>query len=434
MMEALPSLADELYDLVVELFPVCRSITGDGVRQTLAVLGKTIPLEIHEVPSGTRVLDWTVPDEWNIRDAYIRAPDGTRVVDFARCNLHVVSYSRPAQARLSLEELRPHLHSVPDHPDVIPYRTSYYTDGWGFCLPHRTLLSLGEGEYEVRIDSTLTPGALTYGECYLPGAIDDEVIISCHICHPSLANDNLSAMAVATQLAKRLQGEARRYSYRFLFVPGTIGSITWLALNESTVVPRIKHGLVLACVGDGGPVTYKRSRQGEAEIDRAVGYVLKESGDPYTIRDFSPYGYDERQFCSPGFNLPVGCFMRTPHGEFPEYHTSADNLEFVRPAALEDSFNKCMAILRLLEANRRYVNTNPKGEPQLGKRGLYRQVGGGAAKDYAFEQAMFWVLSFSDGRHTLLDIAERSGIPFDAVQRAAAALHGCGLLREATGE
>jgi aminopeptidase-like protein len=423
-------IGDELHDLIGELYPICRSITGDGVRRTLDILQRHIPLRVREVPSGTAVLDWTVPKEWNLRDAYIRASDGTRVIDVRDSNLHVVGYSRPVHASLSLEALKPHLHTLPAQPDLVPYRTSYYADTWGFCMSHRALLALKDDVYEVRIDSSLEPGSLTFGECYLPGERADEILISCHVCHPSLANDNLSGIALATLMARRIHGQARRYSYRFLFVPGTIGSITWLALHENDAVPKVKHGLVLACVGDAGRVTYKRSRQGNAQVDRAAAYILGQSGDDYELRDFSPYGYDERQFCSPGFDLPVGCLMRTPHGEFPEYHTSGDNLDLVRPFALEDSFKKLGAILQVLDDDRRYLNTNPKGEPQLGRRGLYKSLGGGPAADRVFEQTMLWVLNLSDGHHSLLDIAERSGLPFPAVKSAADVLEKHALLAE----
>jgi len=432
MSQADHDVGKRIYDLIVQLFPLCRSITGSGVRRSLEILGREIPLNVRDVPSGTPVLDWTVPDEWDIRDAYIRASDGTKIVDFRDSNLHVVSYSRPVCASMGLADLKRHLHTLPDRPDLVPYRTSYYADNWGFCLSHQAMLGLKEDMYEVRVDSTIGPGSLTYGECRVPGELDDEVLVSCHICHPSLANDNLSGIALAVFLARRLLQQRRRYSYRFLFIPGTIGSITWLALHEHAAVPRIRHGLVLACAGDPGPITYKRSRRGNAVVDRAVTYVLRQAGDPYSVRDFSPYGYDERQFNSPGFDLPVGCFMRTPHGEFAEYHTSADNLDFVQPAALEDSFTKCATILDLIDDNRTYLNTHPKGEPQLGKRGLYGSLGGGRASDRMFEQTLLWVLNLSDGRHSLLDIAERSGLAFTAVKGAADALAGHGLLEEVT--
>ena len=418
-----------MYRAVEDLYPICRSITGQGLRQTLRYIQKQIPLELREVASGTPVFDWTVPKEWNVRDAYIADARGQRIVDFKRSNLHLLSYSTPIRARMSLGELRPHLYTLPESPDWIPYRTSYYEETWGFCLTHRQLLTLADEEYEVCIDSTLEAGHLTYGECYLPGASADEVLISCHACHPSLANDNLSGVALAMFLARHLAGRALRYSYRFLFLPGTIGSITWLALNEARV-DRIKHGLVLAGVGDGGALTYKKSRRGDAEIDRAITHVLRQRGTTSRIEEFSPYGYDERQFCSPGFNLPVGCLMRTPYGQYPEYHTSADNLDLVRPVALADSLQACLAVVEVLEGNRRYINQNPKCEPQLGKRGLYNPVGG-AGNTARDTLTMLWVLNLSDGDHSLLEVVERSGRPFAAVKAAADALLAGGLLKEA---
>ena len=417
-----------MFRSVEDLYPLCRSITGEGLRQTLRYVGEHAPLALREVASGTEVLDWTVPKEWTIRDAYVKNSRGERVVDFGRSNLHVVNYSAPVRARMSLGELRPHLHTLPDAPDWVPYRTSYYRETWGFCLSHRQMTSLPQDEYEVCIDSTLADGALSYGECYLPGATSDEVLISCHVCHPSLANDNLSGIVLAMTLARHLRACSLRYSYRFLFIPGTIGSIAWLALNEATV-ERIKHGLVLACVGDRGGFTYKKSRRGDAEVDRVVARVLQERGVPHRIEEFSPYGYDERQFCSPGFNLPVGCFMRTPHGQFPEYHTSADNPGLVQPASLAGSLEVCLAVLDVLEGNRRYMSENPKGEPQLGKRGLYRSMGG-FAQGGVDELALLWVLNLSDGEHSLLDIAARSGRAFDSVRGAAEALAAHGLLKE----
>ena len=417
-----------MWELVAALYPICRSITGDGVRETLRLVQRLIPLETHEVPTGTAVLDWTVPREWNVRDAFIATPDGRRVVDFRASSLHVMSYSVPVRRRMTLSELQPHLFSLPEHPDWIPYRTSYYKEAWGFCLPERVRRRLtGAVEYEVCIDSTLADGALTYGEYVLPGATDDEVLLSCHCCHPSLANDNLSGIAVATYLARALTGRSHRYSYRFLFLPGTIGPITWLARNEQSAT-RIKHGIVLACAGDRGPSTYKRSRRGNAEIDRAVEHVLRHSGAPYAVVDFAPYGYDERQYCSPGFDLPVGSLSRTPHGRYPEYHTSADNLELVRPECLQDTLSKLLAIVDVLERDGTYVNTSPKGEPQLGRRGLYRALGG-VADATEMEHALLWVLNQCDGSHTLLDVAERADIPFSAIARAADALLAAGLLR-----
>jgi len=409
-----------MHSFAAELYPICRSITGNGLRETLRRIGERIPLQLHEVASGTKVFDWTVPREWNIRDAYVSNSRGHRVIDFRNCNLHVVNYSIPVRAKLSLRELKEHLHTLPDHRDWIPYRTSYYRDAWGFCLSQRQLDSLPEDEYEVVIDSTLEDGHLTYGECVLPGETSQEILISAHSCHPSLCNDNLSGIAVATFLAQALTSKPRRYTYRFLFIPGTIGSITWLSRNEEAIA-RIKHGLVLACVGDRGVFSYKKSRRGNAEIDRAVLHLLNHSGKPYNVRDFSPYGYDERQFCSPAFNLPVGCLNRTQHGKFSEYHTSADNLDFIEPSALEDTFTHCLEIFDVLEHNRKYRNLNPKCEPQLGKRGLYREMGGHADSEIR-ELAMLWVLNLSDGENSLLDIAERSGLEFAAIFQAASNL------------
>jgi aminopeptidase-like protein len=426
---ATPALAgEEMYGLIEELYPICRSITGDGLRSTLRRIQQEIPIAIREVPTGTPVFDWTVPREWNIRDAYIKNAAGERVVDFRRSNLHVVNYSVPIRGRMPLAELKPHLHTLPDRPDWIPYRTSYYKEAWGFCLSQRQLDALPDGEYEVMIDSSLEDGNLSYGEYLLPGEYRDEILISCHSCHPSLCNDNLSGIAVAVHLARELADQPHRYSYRFLFIPGTIGAITWLSLNEDAIV-RIKHGLVLAGVGDPGRFCYKKSRRGDAEIDRAAIHVLEKSAHPFEIAEFSPYGYDERQYCSPGINLPVGRFSRTPHGTFPEYHTSADNLDFVRPEALAQSFAICRKILGLLENNQTYQNQNPKCEPQLGKRGLYRAIGGQADAG-AREMAMLWVLNLSDGNHSLLDIAERSKLDFDAIEFAARTLRDHELLKE----
>ena len=376
----------EIYDLIVELYPICRSITGDGVRQTLGVLAEHIPLAIHEVPTGTQVFDWIVPREWNIRDAYVKDPQGRKVIDFNNSNLHVVSYSVPVEESISLSELKPRLHSLPNHPDWIPHKTTYFTEDWGFCLTHRQLLSLEEGTFEVRIDASLEDGSLTYGECYLEGESSDEVLISCHICHPSLCNDNLSGIAVATFLAKALARQPRRLSYRILFIPATIGSITWLSRNESRL-ESIKHGLVLTCLGDEGQLTYKKSRRGDAAIDKACQHVLHHHNGRGVL-DFYPYGYDERQYCSPGFNLPVGVLMRTPHGQFPQYHTSADDLSFVKPWALGDSYARCLDVFSILENNVCYRNTNPKCEPQLGRRGLYSRCGGRPVDNAELQRAI----------------------------------------------
>jgi aminopeptidase-like protein len=414
-----------MYDFVAELFPLCRSITGDGIRETFHRIGKRIPLDVHEVPSGTPVFDWTIPKEWNIREAYINDPNGQRVVDFRDHNLHVVNYSTPVDERMSLSQLKEHVHTLPEQPHLIPYRTSYYVEGWGFCMEDERLSQLQEGEYEVRIDSSLEHGSLTYAECYLPGETDDEILISCHCCHPSMANDNLSGIALATQLADHLRGLRLRNSYRFLFIPGTIGSITWLARNEERV-QHIKAGLVAVCVGDPGHPTYKRSRQGDALIDRAAAHVLKHSEQPHRIVDFSPYGYDERQYCSPGFDLAVGSLSRTPHNEYAEYHTSADDLSLVRAEYLADSCTLYLSVIDVLENDESYLNLVPKGEPQLGRRGLYPPIG---AQGVGAElMARLWLLNLSDGKHSLLDVADRSGLPFRDIKEAARVLSESGVL------
>ncbi len=416
----------ELHALVERLYPICRSITGDGVRQTLDIIGEHIPLERHEVPTGTAVLDWTIPQEWNIRDAYVASPSGERVIDFQELNLHVVGYSVPVSRRMPLSELREHLHTLPEQPSWVPYRTSYYAPAWGFCLAQEKLDALRDGDYDVVIDSTLADGSLTYGEHVVPGRVTDEVIVSCHVCHPSLANDNLAGIAVAVSLAQQLALSQPHYTYRFLFMPGTIGSITWLARNASRI-EKVRHGLVLACAGDPGSLTYKKSRRDDAEIDRVMQHVLRSR--EHRVVDFSPYGYDERQFCSPGFNLGVGSLTRTPYAGYPEYHTSADNPGFVSPAAMEDTLGVLKDAFGVLDRNRRYVNLSPYGEPQLGKRGLYDSLGGRSDAKQA-QMAMLWVLNLSDGSHSLLDIAERAGLPFDIVDVAARALHDAGLVKE----
>jgi aminopeptidase-like protein len=404
----------QIFQIISDLFPICRSITGEGFRETMRILGSHIPLQIHEIASGTQVFDWTIPREWNIRDAYIKDSKGRKVIDFKNSNLHIVSYSIPTRTLVSLKELKTHLFTLPEHPEWIPYRTSYYKDAWGFCLTHNQYASLQDENYEAYIDSSLEPGALTYGELYLRGMREDEIIISVHACHPSLANDNLSGVATAALVARELSSKPIRYSYRFLFIPGTIGAIAWLCLNERCIA-NIKHGLVITGIGDGGALVYKQSRRGNAEIDRAAGLALKHCGQPCRILEFSPYGYDERQYCSPAFNLPVGRFSRTPYGEYPEYHTSADNLEFVKPEYLGESFSVIMEILDILEKDGKYISLNQQCEPQLGKRGLYSSIG-------QKELALLWVLNLSDGSKSLIDIAERSGLPFTVIRTAADAL------------
>lgn len=421
-------IGSEAYELMERLFPLCRSLTGSGVRETFDVIEQYIPIERTEVATGTEVFDWRIPDEWNIRDAYIAKPDGTRVVDFHDSNLHVVSYSEPVRARMSLESMRERLHTLPDDPDLIPYRTSYYHRTWGFCLTHNQLLAMDEGEYDVVIDSTLEPGHLTYAEYRIQGSTEDEVLISTYVCHPSLANDNLSGVAVATMLGRELSRRSLRHSYRIVFGPGTIGPLSWLNDNRDSL-HRIRHGLSLSCLGDSGGFTYKRSRRSDTDIDRAAELLLNETGVPHEVVDWEPWGGDERQFCAPGFNLPVGCLMRTPHGGFSGYHTSADSLDRISSGALGESVGMALKIFDAIENNRTYVNLSPFGEPQLGRRGLYRTSGGAVASPDE-ERAFLWLLNLSDGHSSLLDIAARSGLPYTVISRAAQRLQHAELLAE----
>jgi aminopeptidase-like protein len=419
--------ARDAWGLMQQLFPICRSITGPGVRQSLEMVGARIPLQVTEVPSRTPVFDWEVPREWSVSEAWIEDPTGRRIVDLRDHTLHLVSYSVPVDAIMNLEELRPHLHSIPEHPDWIPYRTSYYRDDWGFCITHNTLKSLQPGRYRVRIASHLGDGHLTYAECLVPGASEQEILVFTHICHPSLCNDNLTGMAVTAKLAAALKGSRPRCTFRFVFAPGTIGSITWLARNEANV-HRVQHGLVLGLLGDRGPLTYKRSRRLEAPIDRIAAHVVREVSEAARVVDFSPYGYDERQLCSPGFNLPVGRLTRTPNSEYAEYHSSADDFSLIDEASLAESLLACAAILRTADRDAIYVNLNPKCEPRLGKRGLYRALGGRHPGE--FEHAMLWVLNQSDGTASLFDIAQRACLPFASIAAAADALEQVGLLQE----
>ena len=451
-------VGDEMHQLMNELYPICRSITGDGVRKTLKIISKYVPLDIHEVKTGSKVFDWTIPKEWNINDAYVADSTGNKIIDFQKSNLHVVNYSIPINKKVSLEELKKHIHTIPEKPELIPYMTSYYNENWGFCMSHNEFKKLSEDEYHVIIDSTLKEGSLTYGEYYLKGETDEEILFSTYVCHPSLCNDNLSGIVLTTMLAKYLTNLSKKYSIRFLFIPETIGAITWLCVNEK-LVSNIKHGLVVTCVGDSGTFTYKKSRQGNTEIDRTVIEVLRKTNKDFRIKDFFPWGSDERQFCSPGFNLPVGSLYRSQYGtsEFPEYHTSADNLDFVKKESLIEAFSTYLSIILNLEQDNTkkialnkelserpeliknndlpeghdlvYYNLYPKCEPNLGKRGLYSMLGGQNKPEInRFKFTLLWLLNFSDGKHSLLDISTRSGIEFNAIKNAAKILEEHGIL------
>lgn len=414
----------DLHDLIKILYPICRSITGNGVRSTLKILQQHVSLKIHEVKSGSKIFDWTVPLEWNVEDAHITSTSGHRVIDFKQNNLHILGYSMPVCGRYKREELNDHLFSIPDKPNVIPFRTSYYKDNWGFCLSHDQLLKLTDSEYDVYINSSFKHGSLTYGELFLPGKLKQEILISTHICHPSLCNDNLSGIVVSIWLAKILRNLDRKYSYRFVFVPATIGPITWLFKNRRKV-KRIKNGLVITNVGDLGKVTYKKSRS-PSYINEVMIHTLKHYSNEFNINEFFPYGYDERQYCSPGFDLHVGCFMRTANSEYLEYHTSADNLDFVKPASLQDSLMLLLRSLYIIENNDIPINVKPYCEPQLGKYGLYRSLSGEAPVN---EMIFLWILNMADGKNTLLDIANKANIPFYDIYAAAQVLNECKLIK-----
>lgn len=427
-MNKVESIGKEMYSLMEELFPLCRSITGNGVRETLRVIKKHIPLDIREIKTGTEVFDWTIPKEWNIKDAYVKNSKGEKIIDFKESNLHILNYSAPVNKKIPLSELREHLFTLPDFPDRIPYLTTYYKENWGFCITHNQYERLVDGVYEVFIDSELTDGSLSFGEFYLKGQMEEEVLLTCYTCHPSMCNDNLSGVVLLTMLARHLKGVKLKYSYRFLFIPETIGAIAWLSLNEN-ITTRIKYGLVATCLGDRGKSTYKRSKVGDAAIDKIMEKVLLDSGQPCDIIDFFPMGSDERQFCSPGFNLPVGSLMRTPYGCFSEYHTSADDLNFVDSISLADSIEKYIDAIFIIENDDTCLNQNPKCEPQLGKRGLYEMVGGRKVGSDR-TSSMLWLLSFSDGKNSILDIAIRSGLSFKTIKSAADELLQEGLLRK----
>lgn len=424
--EAAAAAAQEAFELMRAMYPLCRSITGDGVRRTLDLVEPWAPLQRHEVPSGTPVFDWEVPPEWNIRDAYVADASGRRLIDFRAHSLHAVSYSTPVRARMSRAELEPHLHSLPEQPDRIPYRTSYYRESWGFCLRHAERERLGDGPFDVVVDSDLKPGHLSYAECVVPGHSSDEAMVYTHVCHPSLANDNLSGIAVAAALARALGQAQPRLTWRFVFAPGTIGSLTWLARNEAGL-DRLQAGLVIGLLGDSGPLNYKPSRRGDTLVDRAAALVMPAFGGRQL--EFEPYGYDERQFCSPGFDLPVGRLTRSPNGAFAEYHTSADDLGFVHTTALAGAIQALAAMIGAIDANQTWRNLSPKGEPRLGKRGLYGAVGGRGPGE--FELGLLWLLNQSDGHHDLLDIARRSRLPIETLARGAQALVEAGLLAPA---
>lgn len=402
------------------LWPINRSLTGNGNRETLKILSGLAEIKISEIPSGTECFDWTVPPEWNVNEAWIKDSKGNTIVDFRKNNLHLMSYSEKFSGRLKLKELKEHLYTLQKQPDVIPYLTSYYKRRWGFCISHNQFLNLKDDEYQVLIDSDLNPnGSMTIGEAVIKGSTDDEVLFSTYICHPSMANNELSGPLVTSFIYNELKKNPKpRFTYRFLFLPETIGAVYYLSVNGKQLREKLKAGYVVTCIGDPGRFTYKRSRRGNTLADRAAEYVLNNSGKEFVIEDFFPTGSDERQYCSPGFDLPVGSLMRTRYGKYVEYHTSADDKNFISFQGMEESVKKYLEIISVLEANYFYISKNPFCEPQLGKRGLYPTVGSDKETSMHVDSYM-WILSFADGSNDMLRIAEKSGIGFKKLTDAA---------------
>lgn len=399
---------EEMHAWAHELFPLCRSLTGNGVRSTLRYLSDLLPgLEIHEIPSGTPVLDWTIPDEWNVRAAWVADADGRRVIDFEDHNLHLMGYSVPVDEVVSREELETHLYSLPDQPNAVPYVTSYYSRGWGFCVSHECRLMLGNGPFHVRIDADLKPGSLTYGELVIQGQTTDEILLSTYVCHPSMANNELSGPLVTTALARWLRSRPElRYTYRIVFIPETIGSIAYLARHLEHLRKHVRAGWVVTCVGDDRTYSYVPSRMGGTLADKISLQVLSELPGGFDLYTFLDRGSDERQWCSPGADLPVCSVMRSKYGTYPEYHTSLDNLKLVTPAGLHGGFDVLRSCLQLVEANELWRSVMA-GEPQLGRRGLYPQTSyKGSAESV---RSMMNVLAYCDGQHDIVDLCARTG-------------------------
>ncbi len=423
-------LGTEMGSLIEELFPICRSITGDGVRETLSIIKQHIPITIHEVKSGTKVFDWEIPDEWNIRDAYVEDEQGNRVIDFKKSNLHVVGYSVPVDKWVTLAELQEHLHSLPDQPNAIPYVTSYYKKRWGFCIAHKDRLNLKDGKYRVVIDSTLEPGSLTYGEYIIPGETEEEVFLSTYICHPSMANNELSGPVVATFIARWLQSNPRKYTYRLVFIPETIGSLTYLSKHLDTLRKQVVVGFNLSCLGDDKAYSYKTSRYGNTMADKIARNVLSFVDPNYVKYPFLGGGSDERQYCSPGVDLPLVTLCRSKYGHYPEYHTSLDNLDFVSEKGLSGGYNLVRNCIFAIEHNKTYQGICI-GEPQLGKRGLYPDVStktsGGSV------ETMMDFIAYADGTNDLLDISEIIHKPVWEIVPIAERLYDAGLIKEVKG-
>ena len=421
-----------MHELMTRLFPLCRSITGNGVRETLRILQESIPLVMHEVPSGTPVFDWVMPKEWNIRSAWIQDSKGNTIVDFSNNNLHVVGYSLPVDARLPLAELQEHLHSIPEQPDAIPYVTSYYKEQWGFCMTHRVLQSLADDTYHVFIDSTLMPGSLTYGELILPGKSEKEVFLSTYLCHPSMANNELSGPVVTAALANWLMSEPRRYTYRIIFIPETIGSLAYLSKNLDVMKKNIIAGFNITCVGDDRAYSYLPSRDGNTRADTVAQRALQARHPDFVRYSFLDRGSDERHYCSPGVDLPVVSIMRSKYGTYPEYHTSLDNLQLVTPSGLQGGFDVLKECIEWIEHNRTYRATC-LGEPQLVRHGLYPTTmdhRGNVSVDMQRLKNLQNVLVHADGDHDVPTMAEMLDVPEADIRRTVAALLEAGFLVE----
>jgi len=455
-------ITEEMIQLMVELYPICRSITGNGTRQTLSIIKKYFPIEVKEIKSGTQVFDWIVPKEWNISAAYVISPKGEKIIDFKKSNLHLVNYSIPINKKIPLEILKEHLYTLPKYPDAIPYVTSYYKQNWGFCLEHKKFLKLENGEYSVVIDSKLEDGHLTYGEYLIEGKSKEEILLTCYICHPSLCNDNLSGVVLLTLLAKHLTKFNSEFSIRFLFIPETIGAITWIHQNQNNL-DRIKHGIVATSLGSKEKITFKKTRQNNTVLDQIVPKILKTKCKSYEISDFFPWGSDERQFCSPFFNLPVSSIFRSIYtSSTPEYHNSMDNLDFIDNSSMKESFLIFLSIISELDKQKMsnnqpltnqknklknkkyeekntmkkqfYKNLKPKCEPHLTKYGLYHQLGGqiSTMQRRDFELAIQWILNMSDGTNSLFDISQKSKISYPLIEEAIESLIKVNLLEKIT--
>ena len=405
------NIASQMYVWATDLFPICRSITGEGARNTLNYFGNILPdLTIHEVQSGTQAFDWVVPEEWQIRNAYIEDESGERIIDFQKNNLHLMGYSEPVDRWMNLDELDEFLYSLPAQPTAIPYITSYYKRRWGFCLTHEQRLTLKKGNYYVFIDSDIKPGVLNYGELILPGTTEKEVLLSTYVCHPSMVNNELSGPVVTAAIAQWLMSlENRRYTYRIIFIPETIGSIVYLSKNLDHLKQNVIAGFNITCIGDERCYSLLPSRNGKTLSDRIALHVLKHTDPDFKMYTWLDRGSDERQYCAPGVDLPIATVMRSKYGEYPEYHTSLDDLSLVTPAGLEGGFKVLRNSIKILE-NNNYPKTTVLCEPQLSKKGIYPTL---STKESGKQvKTMMNLISYCDGTLTLLEIADLIEEPF----------------------